>query len=147
MSWGNVRDAIADGVEALTPTTATLGRARYTRARTPVDSYEGVEVDREFCVVSSSPSQKVGVVYETADHYITEAEVIVGYIQGRSVEEDEDRIEEDVRQIQGFLDEHGNHHADFWALSPRGSSPFTTTKTQVPSGGWLVSIGFTAHHS
>jgi len=143
MSWKNVRSSIVAGLEALTPATTRNSAQRFKHVKTAL---ENTSRDRVFAVVASGPSSQIAAVSTTTKRYLTEASIVIRYMMSRERVEDEDRVEEDVRQITDWMLTQGNHHADFCAFVATGDTWFDVELTiEDDSNSWLR-IDFVAHH-
>jgi hypothetical protein len=77
---------------------------------------------------------------------LSDVEIAIVYLPGRSARADKKRIEEDVVAIQALLLEASTHHADFCAFVGEGTF-FTTSMDVEDNGKYLVTIGGRAHHT
>ncbi len=142
MSWSNCRSAIVGAVEALTP----ASKPEYTYRHVEGEQIEDVAVDRAFVVRMTDPPAQVGQVLNGSSwRWLTSYEVVVFYARGRFVEEDEDRIAEDLVQLQQTLLT-TSLHANMEGYVPRGDGYTSTTLSEDESRNYLVSVGFTLHH-
>ena len=143
MSWANVRGAMVDSIEALTPSS----RAHDTYRNVDVGMAEEQPKLRGFDMrVVTGPAQVGQIVNGTEWRWLTSCEVIVYYPRLRSRATMEQLISEDVVQLQQTLLQLGNHHANVEGIVPDGEGYITPSWDYDEVGNAVVAVPLTIHH-
>jgi hypothetical protein len=144
MSWANVRGSLVDAIEALTPTTTTIGERQYTYlGRRDI---ERSSHDRCFTLELAAPPQAVVEALDTDQVWQTRWRLSIYYDECATLEQEDDRIAEDVMQVSAALLNLGNYHADAHGPVAGGAKWFETAITGI-QGGTLVEISGTVQHT
>ena len=140
MSWANCRASMETAIEALTPTTTTVGGARFVSVdHEQIEDRDGD--DRAFAIFMDAPPAQVAHALEGADGwYRTQYTVAITYSQTTDRATDEARIAEDVAQIETALLTLGNHHANAYGPEAVGDTWFTTGLEVSQDSGFFVTL-------
>ncbi len=136
---------MVSAIEGLTPDSPDIGRDNFYHVT--ADQIEDTPRDRAFAIRMLGPPVHVGqVVNGSSWRFLTQAEILIKYLHSGNVENDEDRIAEDVTQIAKTLLQKGNHHSDFEGIAPSGDGLYSTSVDEDEERNYLASIALSIHH-
>jgi len=144
MTWAAARAAMATTIEALTPSTIAYGSVAYSLYH---DDADGMVKDRAFVIELDAPPQWMGFVDDTTERWITMAHVTMRFSRSIRSEDDEDRIAEDVQQLQLALKPGSSSGSTWWAIIPQGDSLFSVTMERDDERNFLVHLEMMLHHT
>ena len=143
MYMSQVRESIVDIIKSVTPQTA-IGNGVFVE----VDDVDQLTEDRQFIVRMSSPTQLVGGTVNLGyQRYKTPFEIVILYATLESRKKDEQRIAEDVTDIQKKIVDPSNFNSKVSAFEePQPDSYFFVDVDEEFSDSRIITISCTALH-